>query len=168
MKKFTLTIILTLLISSVFSQSNELSREKIEAYKKLYLSDKLNLNPTKENEFWKAYGGYEDSLRKLNVNRRKTLKKLRANNLEISDEDFPKMINNYMNFEKRKVELRGELISELKEVISLKKTMMLFKFEDDFRREMISKLKKVREKKSNKDNLIINYSFIKYLKKVFN
>ena len=54
-----------------------------------------------------------------------------------------------MNFEKRKVELRGELISELKEVISLKKTMMLFKFEDDFRREMISKLRKVREKKSN-------------------
>ena len=51
MKKFTLTIILTLLISSVFSQSNELSREKIEAYKKLYLSDKLNLNPTKENEW---------------------------------------------------------------------------------------------------------------------
>jgi len=149
MKKFTLTIILTFLISSVFSQSNELSREKIEAYKKLYLSDKLNLNPSKENEFWKAYRGYEDSLRKLNVNRRQALKKLRANNLEISDEDFPKMINNYMNFEKRKVELRGELISELKEVISLKKTMMLFKFEDDFRREMISKLRKVREKKSN-------------------
>ena len=69
--------------------------------------------------------------------------------MEISDEDFTKMINNYMNFEKRKVELRGELISELKEVMSLKKTMMLFKFEDDFRREMISKLKKVREKKSN-------------------
>ena len=72
---------------------------------------------------------------------------MRTDNLSISDEEFPKLIDNYMNHEKRKVELRGKLISELKEVMSFRKTFMLFRYEDDFRREMMEKLRKQRKEK---------------------
>ena len=47
-----------------------------------------------------------------------------------------------MNYEKKKVEIRGKLISELKEVMSFRKTYMLFRYEEDFRREMMEKLRK--------------------------
>ena len=57
------------------------------------------------------------------------------------------MIDNYMYFEKRKLELRGELISQLKEIMSIRKTLMLFRYEEDFRREMIAKLRKDRAEK---------------------
>ena len=54
-----------------------------------------------------------------------------------------------MSYEKKKIDLRANLISELKEVMSLRKTYMLFRYEDDFRREMMEKL---RESQNNKKN----------------
>jgi hypothetical protein len=136
-----------LMVNTIFSQSEKLSREKIDAYKKLYLTDKLKLDPSTETAFWAAYKTYEDSLYKLHRERKQDLKKMRTDNLSISDEEFPKLIDNYMNHEKRKVELRGKLISELKEVMSFRKTFMLFRYEDDFRREMMEKLRKQRKEK---------------------
>ena len=138
-----------LMVNTIYSQSERLSREKIDAYKKLYLTDKLKLDPSTETAFWTAYKTYEDSLYKLNRERRQDLKKIRTDNVSLSDEEFPKLIDNYMDHEKRKVELRGKLISELKEVMSFRKTFMLFRFEEDFRREMMEKLRK--QRKENKD-----------------
>ena len=138
-----------LMVNTIFSQSERLSREKIDAYKKLYLTDKLKLDPSTETAFWTAYKTYEDSLYKLNRERRQEFVKLRSNNVSISDEEFPKMIDNYMNHEKRKVEFRGKLISELKEVMSFRKTFMLFRYEEDFRREMMEKLRKQRKEKED-------------------
>ena len=54
-----------------------------------------------------------------------------------------------MTYEKKKVELKGRLISELKEVMSFRKTYMLFQYEDDFRREMMEKLRESRKQTSN-------------------
>jgi len=135
------------MINTIFSQSERMSREKIDAYKKLYLTDKLKLNPSTETAFWAAYKTYEDSLYKLTRERRQKITKARTDNISISDEEFSKMIDNYMNYEKRKVELRGKLISELKEVMSFRKTFMLFRYEEDFRREMMEKLRKQRKEK---------------------
>ena len=147
MKNIIFFLITFLMVNTIFSQSKKLSREKIDAYKKLYLTDKLKLDPSTETSFWKAYKTYEDSLYKLNRERRQELRKIRTDNTSISDEEFPKMIDNYMNHEKRKVELRGKLISELKEVMSFRKTFMLFRYEEDFRREMMEKLRKQKKEK---------------------
>ena len=135
------------MVNTIFSQSERLSREKIDAYKKLYLTDKLKLDPSTETAFWTAYKTYEDSLYKLARERRQKFIKTRTDNTSISDEEYAKLIDNYMNHEKRKVELRGKLISELKEVMSFRKTFMLFRFEEDFRREMMEKLRKQRKEK---------------------
>ncbi|MFL2666560.1 MAG: hypothetical protein ACJ0NM_04200 [Flavobacteriaceae bacterium] len=147
MKNIIFFLTAFLMVNTIFSQSERLSREKIDAYKKLYLTDKLKLDPSTETAFWTAYKTYEDSLYKLNRERRQEFVKLRSNNVSISDEEFPKMIDNYMNHEKRKVEFRGKLISELKEVMSFRKTFMLFRYEEDFRREMMEKLRKQRKEK---------------------
>ena len=135
------------MVNTIYSQSERLSREKIDAYKKLYLTDKLKLDPSTETAFWTAYKTYEDSLYKLARERRQKFIKTRTDNTSISDEEYAKLIDNYMNHEKRKVELRGKLISELKEVMSFRKTFMLFRFEEDFRREMMEKLRKQRKEK---------------------
>jgi hypothetical protein len=75
---------------------------------------------------------------------------MNINDISASDEEYAKYINDFMNYEKKKVDLKGILISELKEVMSIKKTYMLFKYEDDFRREMMEKLRKERKENKNK------------------
>ena len=75
MRKIILFISISFIINTVNSQDSKLSKEKFDAYKKLYLTDKLSLDPETETEFWIAYKNYEDSLTKLMRNHRKNFRK---------------------------------------------------------------------------------------------
>ena len=149
MKKSIIFISFFFLISTVYAQSEKFSREKIEAYKKLYLTDKLKLDPTTETAFWETYKSYEDSLAKVRKEHRLSMRKLNFDNDSATVQEYDEQIDIYMSYEKKKVELRGKLIAELKEVMSFRKTYMLFRYEDDFRREMMKKLRESRQEESN-------------------
>lgn len=149
MKKSIIFISFFFIINTVYAQSERFSREKIEAYKKLYLTDKLKLDPTTETAFWETYKSYEDSLAKVRKEHRLSMRKLNFDNDSATVQEYDEQIDIYMSYEKKKVELRGKLIAELKEVMSFRKTYMLFRYEDDFRREMMKKLRESRQEESN-------------------
>ena len=144
MKKLLIFYLTFFIFQTSFSQKERLSREKVNAYKKLFLSDKLKLNPNIEIDFWKAYKSYEDSLYQLWDNNKNNFRKV-ADEVSFSDPEYAQLINDYMDYEKKKVELRGQLISELREVLSPRKTYELFRLEEDFRREMMKKLRESRQ-----------------------
>ena len=149
MKKSIIFISFFLLINTIYAQSEKFSREKIEAYKKLYLTDKLKLDPTTETAFWETYKSYEDSLAKVRQEHRLSMRKLNIDNESATVQEYDEQIDIYMSYEKKKVELRGKLIAELKEIMSFRKTYMLFRYEDDFRREMMKKLRESRQEEEN-------------------
>tara|TARA_B110000438_G_scaffold8754_1_gene8677 strand:+ start:18768 stop:19217 length:450 start_codon:yes stop_codon:yes gene_type:complete len=149
MKKSIIFISFFFIINTIYAQSETFSREKIEAYKKLYLTDKLKLDPTTETAFWETYKSYEDSLAKVRKEHRLSMRKLNFDNDSATVQEYDEQIDIYMSYEKKKVELRGKLIAELKEVMSFRKTYMLFRYEDDFRREMMKKLRESRQEESN-------------------
>ena len=149
MKKSIIFISFFFIINTIYAQSEKFSREKIEAYKKLYLTDKLKLDPTTETAFWETYKSYEDSLAKVRKEHRLSMRKLNIDNDSATVQEYDEQIDIYMSYEKKKVELRGKLIAELKEVMSFRKTYMLFRYEDDFRREMMKKLRESRQEESN-------------------
>ena len=148
MKKLLLFYLTFFIFQASYSQNERFSREKVNAYKKLFLSDKLNLNPNIEIDFWKAYKSYEDSLYQLWDNNKNNFRKV-ADETVFSDPEYAQLINDYMDYEKKKIELRGQLISELKEVLSPRKTYELFRLEEDFRREMMKKLRESRQLTKN-------------------
>tara|TARA_B100001059_G_C17637440_1_gene477596 strand:+ start:117 stop:566 length:450 start_codon:yes stop_codon:yes gene_type:complete len=149
MKKSIIFLFFFLITQSFFAQNETFSREKMDAYKKLFLTDKLKLDSNTEAAFWGAYKSYEDSLYKLYDNHRSNFRKLRLENNNTTIEEYDQQINNYMSYEKKKVELKGRLITELKEVMSFRKTYMLFQYEDEFRREMMKKLRESRKGNKN-------------------
>ena len=149
MKKSIIFISFFFIINTVCAQSERFSREKIEAYKKLYLTDKLKLDPTTETAFWETYKSYEDSLAKVRKEHRLSMRKLNIDNDSATVQEYDEQIDIYMSYEKKKVELRGKLIAELKEIMSFRKTYMLFRYEDDFRREMMKKLRESRQEEEN-------------------
>ena len=58
----------------------------------------------------------------------------------ISDLEHEQFIDDFLDYEKKKIDLRAKLISDLKEFMTLKKTVYLFRIEDDFRKEMMKKI----------------------------
>ena len=123
--------------------------EKIDAYKKIYLTERLNLDQKNESKFWKAYNIYQDSLKENYRQRRLKYRTINLDSSNFSEEEYEKYIADFMDYEKRKIDLRAKLIVDLKEFMSLKKTGKLFRLEDEFRREMMKKLQENR--KNNKE-----------------
>jgi hypothetical protein len=63
MKKIILLTSLILAFNTSNAQKQRISSEKIDAYKKIYLTERLNLDQKNESKFWKAYNIYQDSLK---------------------------------------------------------------------------------------------------------
>jgi hypothetical protein len=59
----------------------------------------------------------------------------------LSDIEYKQFIDDFLDYEKKKIDLRAKLIVDLKEFMSLKKTVYLFRVEDEFRKEMMKKLR---------------------------
>ena len=105
MNKIILFISVFLMINTVYAQSERLSREKIDAYKKLYLTDKLKLEPSLETAFWNSYKTYEDSLSKLYKDRRLKYRKMNINDMSAPRcsrqvKIFNALSKYFINFEK--------------------------------------------------------------------
>ena len=148
MKKIILSISLIIAFNMSNAQSQRINSEKIDAYKKIYLTEKLNLDQKNESKFWEVYDIYQENLKDNYRKRRLKYRTINLDNSNFSDEEYEQFINDFLDYEKKKIDLRAKLIVDLKEFMSLKKTSYLFRLEDDFRREMMDKLRANR--KNNK------------------
>lgn len=146
MKNLILLFLILFLSNSSYAQKTKitkakLSTEKIDAIKKIYLTDKLNLDSNNESKFWVAYNNYQDSLRVIYRSKRLKYRKMNLDSSNLSDREYKQFINDFLDYEKKKIDLRAKLIVDLKEFMSLKKTVYLFRVEDEFRKEMMKKLR---------------------------
>jgi len=148
MKKIILSISLIIAFNMSNAQSQKINSEKIDAYKKIYLTEKLNLDQKNESKFWEVYDVYQENLKDNYRKRRLKYRTINLDSSNFSDEEYEQFINDFLDYEKKKIDLRAKLIVDLKEFMSLKKTSYLFRLEDDFRREMMDKLRANR--KNNK------------------
>ena len=141
MKNLKILFLLLFLTNLLSAQKTKVSPEKIDAYKKIYLTDKLNLNSENESKFWIAYNDYQDNLRIVYRAKRLKYRKMNLDSSNLSEIEYKQFIDDFLDYEKKKIDLRAKLIVDLKEFMTLKKTVSLFRIEDDFRKEMMKKLR---------------------------
>ena len=125
MKKFKILFLLLFLTNLLNAQKKEIRSEKIDAYKKIYLTDKLNLNSENESKFWVVYNNYQDSLRVVYRTKRLKYRKMNLDSSNISDLEHKQFIDDFLDYEKKKIDLRAKLISRFKGVYDLKKNCIL-------------------------------------------
>ena len=133
MKNLKILFLLLFLTNLLSAQKTKVSSEKIDAYKKIYLTDKLNLKTENESKLWIAYNNYQDSLRIVYRTKRLKYRKINLDSSNLSETEYKQFIDDFLDYEKKKI--------DLKEFMTLKKTVSLFRIEDDFRKEMMKKLR---------------------------
>lgn len=146
MKNLKILFLLLFLTNLLSAQKTKVSLEKVDAYKKIYLTDKLNLSSENESKFWIAYNDYQDNLRIVYRAKRLKYRKMNLDSSNLSETEYKQFIDDFLDYEKKKIDLRAKLIVDLKEFMTLKKTVSLFRIEDDFRKEMMKKLRSKNKK----------------------
>ncbi|MFT4779828.1 MAG: Spy/CpxP family protein refolding chaperone [Flavobacteriales bacterium] len=115
-------------------------REKIEQLRVAFLTERLNLTVEEAQSFWPLYNEYEAAISLLEKARRQQMKVLFS--LENPTEsDVSQMITLAESNHAKHSELRSKYLFDSMKILGPKRTVMLEKSDDDFKREVMKKLR---------------------------
>lgn len=141
--KIYITLVLTFIIATttIAQEDKESKREKIKALKVAFITERLELTPDEAQTFWPVYNVYDGRVNDIYDTERKVMRELRTDFDSMDEAAATKMLQTIQSLEKQKLDARAQLLSGLKDKITSKKTLVLFKAENDFRRDLIRKLR---------------------------
>jgi len=135
---FLLVAAVTLIAQAGGHMSREV-RERIEAQRVAFITQQLRLTPDEAARFWPVYNEYRDALKDM----REDFERPDLEN--ITDEEAGTLIEQHLQQEQRKLELKRTLITRLRAVVSAKKVLMLHRAENEFNRELLRKVQENRK-----------------------
>lgn len=131
-------ILIILLLVSAGMYSQEHKHEKIKAYKTAYITEKLEFSPKEAEEFWPIYNLYDQKYHDLRHRERNQIYKRMGDEFcDLTDVEASKLIDTSLAFEEEGLQIKREMNTALKNVISPKKIVLLRKAEYDFKRDLL-------------------------------
>lgn len=124
-----------------FSQERErMSKEQYRAAQKLFLLEKLNLEPNSEEKFTSIYFETQEKIYNKMMSYRKIKRDLYKNDSADSDE-CNALIKKMYDIKRDELDIRESMMQELSKIISVDKVLRLPRIEEDFRITMINKIR---------------------------
>ena len=124
-----------------FSQERErMSKEQYRAAQKLFLLEKLNLDPKSEVKFTSIYFETQEKIYNKMMSYRKIKRDLYKNDSADSDE-CNALIKKMYDIKRDELDIREGMMQELSKIISVDKVLRLPRIEEDFRITMINKIR---------------------------
>ena len=143
MKKIFLVVVCLASAVGIFAQpQNERIKNRVEAQRIGFITQRLSLTPEESQQFWPIYNQYTEKLQQI----RKSVK-LEKPLDEMNDADTEKLIMSEMDKETRELDLRKEYYQKFKKVISVKKIAKLYKAERDFKGELLKQLQEMKQER---------------------
>ena len=116
--------------------------ERIEAMKIGFITERLDLTSEEAKVFWPVYNKFTDEMKKLRLTTKGKITEEMADMTSLSDAEADKILNDMVNFKLNEAELIKRYAQEFKKVLPVKKVVLLFKAENDFKRELLKRLTK--------------------------
>ena len=119
-------------------------KENIESMKIAFLTRKLDLNPEEAKKFWPVYNGFTDVTKKLRSDRKDRMRDARDEFVKMNDKDVEKLIDSEIIFRQQELDVVKKYHGQFKEVLPMKKVALLYRAEEEFKRELMERIKERR------------------------
>lgn len=113
-------------------------KDKVEAIRVNFISERLKLTTNESEKFWPVYNEYNDKVKAVRKNLRQSLKKAPE---ELSDKEAEDLYQLDLKTRQAESELYKQYRDKIKAIIGAKKTMKLRSAEEDFKIEIIKNIK---------------------------
>ena len=127
------------------------NREQVETMKIGFITQRLNLESEEAKVFWPVYTKYQDELEALRKTRRENLGNPK-NFDSLSEKEIEKAVDSELTFRQSELDLLKKYHSQFKQVLPIKKVAMLYRAEEDFKRELLDRLKENRQNMKQERN----------------
>ncbi len=139
-------IILILLLATTAGMAQaQTPKERIEALKISYITRALHLTPEEAQQFWPIYNEYQDKLEVLKKERRAATFERWKKDRNLSDQEVEEALNQYIEYNRKELELQEAYIEKFKTVLPVKKVAQLIVAEERFKLVLLEELKKRRQ-----------------------
>lgn len=138
-------ILTLLLVLPVVTFGQRESRDRIEAMKVAFFTERLDLSPEEAQKFWPVYNRFRDEMRQFHEARRKQMEKFREDGSGIdgmSDEELKKEMAKELTREEEMLKLRKKYHEEFLKVLPPAKVARLYGAEMQFERKLLDRLRK--------------------------
>lgn len=131
MKNVIFCLIILFTANVVIAQHNrEEIKEKIEAKKIAFLTERLDLTPETSQQFWPLYNAYNEATEELHKSHRASMQ----------DASAEAKLETLIDMEQEKLDLKKEYISRFKAVLGADKTLDFFHFDMEFKSRMLREI----------------------------
>lgn len=118
--------------------------DKIKSLKIAFITERLNLTPKEAQSFWPIYNEHQSKRESLFREERFEIGSEIKNLDALSDTKADELLGRMQRLEEEKFKLEKSYIEKISKTISAKKTILLMRSEEDFKRQLI---KQYRQKK---------------------
>ena len=143
MIKYLNISILSLFFMSTLLLSGQSSPDKsrIKALKIAFITERLSLSSSEAEVFWPIYNDFEQRRDAMRDRQHEEIYNKIDNAGSLSESESKSLLKKYLDIEEEEEELDKEYYSKLADAVSAKKTLLLFKAEHDFRRQLIKQMR---------------------------
>ncbi len=115
--------------------------EKIKTLKVAFFTEHLDLTSSEAEIFWPVYNTYEKNRRNLGKTEYHEFYSKLCNN-DYTEEEASRLLNKYLEIEKKEEELDKAFFKKMKKLLSAKKTLLLIRAEKEFKKQLIKQYRK--------------------------
>ncbi len=130
-------VIILLLITGNFYGQHKPNKEKIKSLKVAYITEKLDLTSKEAQDFWPIYNEHEEQLETLRYQERTEVFSKLRNVEQLSENEVNKLLELHISLKEERNKIEKKFISDIRKVISAKKTFVLIQTENGFKRKLI-------------------------------
>jgi hypothetical protein len=139
-KRYINFVIALLFAFTISANAQEDRKEKIEAMKVSFITQRLDLTSKEAQVFWPLYNELQDKLQAARKAKRKEAKQTRGDIDAMPDAEVEAIIDSEIAAKQMEAELAKEYHTKFKQLLTVKKVAKLYRAEDDFKRELLKQL----------------------------
>jgi len=125
-------LIILLLFPAGMLQAQTPARQRLEAQRVAFITEKLQLTPGEAQQFWPVYIEYRKKKMKIEQEKTRLVRNYSSQESTLTDKEAEKIADEYVQLEKKQADLLVEYNARFKKVLPPKKVLQLYKAEKQF------------------------------------
>ncbi|MEX0288594.1 MAG: hypothetical protein AB3N14_05745 [Flavobacteriaceae bacterium] len=138
-------VVLLLLTTMVTYSQQRPGREKIKTLKVAFITERLNLSSKEAQTFWPVYNEHEEKIAAMQQRERKEIRSKMRDFNSLSESEARSLLNQLIELQTEKHQLNIAYIKKMSDIISPKKTFLLIKAEEDFKKRLLRQIQQRRK-----------------------
>ncbi len=135
-----------LLLSCSFSFAQTGSgMDKIKSLKIAFITERLSLTSDEAAVFWPVYNEHEAALEDLRIRERDEIRNKLQDFRNMSDQQIRTLMDKYLALQEERNRKNTDFLKRMANLISARKTFLLIKAEDDFKKRLLQQIRQRRQ-----------------------